>query len=419
MAVPARSTVRSACGRARSSVQRAGAEQHEIGGQRRRRCTPWSGRPMMAAGAERGDGRRPSSERMVEMEDAHAPRGTPRPCRDRHRRRTGRGCCRRRRRPARRAPVSSWSSVTPRQRGVRPARAVLQVHVAHRQRDDGDAGLGDALDRRLAPPPSAARRASSNGRRRSVPAKPVAERRVGDGRAASAPSGRRSRRHGGRGRGRGSPRGRDQRLDQRFEVGHHVGDGRRGRRHARSTVVDQVVEIGLVARTASMPTMRHRLQFDAAGPARRASRRRPASEMRCCGGDGIEMGADERGAVGIGGAQREIHAPLDVVRPTSWPRGRRRTASSAPHEGAVRIAAGAARYGPCRDGCACRRRHGQTMPRSRSNSAVLRSARRRGAMRAMRPSTMPMSAATEPLAVRLGGGIVERARAGTVALAST
>ena len=37
------------------------------------------------------------------------------------------------------APASSCSSVTPRQRGVRAGGAALQVHVAHRQRHDGDA----------------------------------------------------------------------------------------------------------------------------------------------------------------------------------------------------------------------------------------------------------------------------------------
>ena len=69
----------------------------------------------------------------------------------------------------------------------------------------------------------------------------------------------------------------------------------------------------------------------------------------------IEMGADGRRAMRIGAAQREIHAPLDIGRrPVGGP-----VVAAPPSARPARCHRGsacAARYGPCRDGCADRRR---------------------------------------------------------------
>ena len=106
------------------------------------------------------------------------------------------------------SPRNSCSRVTPRQRGVRPAGAVLQVHVAHRQADDGDAGLGDGAQR------LGHEFVGLHGERAAMAALHAAleaepHRHVRRSRPAPWRPDRRFRRHAGRGRGRDpSPAGR-------------------------------------------------------------------------------------------------------------------------------------------------------------------------------------------------------------------
>ncbi len=136
------------CGRDSSSVQVRPRKSTKSAGRPRPAVPAPSASRMISAGvaATAPASRRPDGRNA----GCASPCGKPPACRDRHRRRTGRGCCRRRPPREPRAAFSSCSSVTPRERGVAAADPVLQVHVAHRQRDDGDA--------RLAPPCRASRK---------------------------------------------------------------------------------------------------------------------------------------------------------------------------------------------------------------------------------------------------------------------
>ena len=106
---------------------------------------------------------------------------------------------------------------------------------------------------------------------------------------------------------------------------------------------------------------RDRLQVDAVRP-----RRAHLDEDRP--GDGvlrrqrIEVGAEQRRAVCVGAAEAEIHAAGDVVRRPVASRGRPRP-RRAPRRRCRRDWACAARCGPCRCGCACRRRSARPCPR--------------------------------------------------------
>ena len=110
----------------------------------------------------------------------------------------------------------------------------------------------------------------------------------------------------------------------------------------------------------------------------------------------IEVGAQQRRAVGIGAAQAEIHAAARRRLPSSAPRGRAHRFERA-DEGAVRVAACAARYGPCRYACACRRRWATPCRPTRSEPGKQLSAPG-GDSRSILPSAMTMSAATSPSA---------------------
>ena len=121
-----------------------------------------------------------------------------------------------------------------------------------------------------------------------------------------------------------------------------------------------------------------RLQLDAARPAlAHLGEDRPGDAgLRADESRWVRISA---GAVGIGAAQGEIHAAARRPRPTSCASRSSATASSAP----TKVPSGfgcAARYGPCRDGCACRRRPGRTMPPSRSTAGELSRAGRREAL---------------------------------------
>ncbi len=135
--------------------------------------------------------------------------------------------------------------------------------------------------------------------------------------------------------------------------------------------------------------------------------------------DRIEMGADRAGAMGEGAAEREIHAGAHVLgRPV-------RVAVAAD---VVERAAGrcrpdcgvAARYGPCRDGCGCRR-GGARRCRRRDRR---RAAPCRGSTVPARttettsPSSIAMSSRGEALPVGAAGRRSSRAPAGARAFVS-
>ena len=163
---PSRTTMRSRLRPGEQFGEIARLRQDQVGGRADAQAAARVDAACARAGAAR-HGVGPVGERDSRDARCARPRARLPACRDRHRRRTGRACCRWRSSRRRRRAFSSCSAVTPRQRGVRPGVAVLQVHVAHRQRDDADAGLRDesrscARARRRPGAP-----ASSNGRRGS------------------------------------------------------------------------------------------------------------------------------------------------------------------------------------------------------------------------------------------------------------
>ena len=172
----------------------------------------------------------------------------------------------------------------------------------------------------LAPPCPACSSTSPSGWRASeqqwptriLPWKPCAQRGLGDllqrdrARRSSVSSAWKSR------SSPSSMRAREHAVEQLLEVGHHVGDARRARRSAAATACASIVEPGVVAHAvdaeqATPPAARCGRASARASPRTPARRSPPAAATR------IEMGAERLGAVRVGAAQREIHAPRDIV----------------------------------------------------------------------------------------------------------
>ena len=155
MGRPSRSTIRSDCGRDRSSVQLRARKRTRSAGAprlRRPRVDPHDG------GGRRGDGARPVGHGVVEMGDAG------RLAKHLQHVEVAIGVEGVARVVGREDDLNSRGLELVQERDAAPSRraagsSVLQVHVAHWQRDDGDAGLGDPVDRRAS--------ASSSGWRAS------------------------------------------------------------------------------------------------------------------------------------------------------------------------------------------------------------------------------------------------------------
>ena len=135
------------------------------------------------------------------------------------------------------------------------------------------------------------------------------------------------------------------------------------------------------------------------GPASaRARRRRRARRSRVCGPRLSIWVRIAARAMRIGAAKRELHARRDVLRALQRAARSFATASSALVKRRRSDWARAARYGPCRDGCAHRRRSAaRSGPPSGSRGASPKSRAPAGAMSAMRPSsTQDVDAARSP-----------------------
>ena len=204
---------------------------------------------------------------------------------------------------------------------------------------------------------------------------------------------------------------REHAVEQLLEVRHHVGDGAE---HAlrRGDALRQRLEPGRVARRPRCRAGRR--------PAARcgrasapASPRTPARRSASCGGDAVEMGAHRLGAVGVGAAQREIHAARDVVGASSARRGPRRPHSSAP----MKVPSGLGLRGqiwPLSIWVWQSTKHGSTMRPARSMARGGSGLSPRAAMPAILPSATAMSASAKPS--RSNGaarpGVSERVQAG-------
>jgi hypothetical protein len=227
-------------------------------------------------------------------------------------------------------------------------------------------------------------RASSNGRRRRGGPKPVSStfRDVAQRVRRWGPS---SRRRGNRPPCAGR-RAWAKKVELVAQVRDGVGDHAQ---HAAlgSATRSAVWRSGRVDPSRLSQPIRHGgLQLDPAGPFLRSSRK-TGQVMASCGGMRVEMRADRAGAVGVGGAQRELHARAQVLA-TSWPLLSRHGGERA-HEGAVGLGL-RGQICPCRDGCACRRRQGKTMAPAMSTAIAVRLGR------AITPSAMVRSVRISP-----------------------
>ena len=194
--------------------------------------------------------------------------------------------------------------------------AVLQVHVAHRQRHHGDAGLGDPLDRA----PSASR-SSCTESTQQWPASDLAgeaglDHRIGEMRAARASSGR-AVSSTWRSRSRPSSPASSTRCSMASALCGSDGDG--AAEHAADA-------LAVLARPPSSASGRAACRGrPAPPPATRSGRAQcvahlgehlPADRRAAAASESM-MRADRRGAVRVGGAQRKIHAALRRRRPSS------------------------------------------------------------------------------------------------------
>ena len=288
------------------------------------------------------------------------------------------------------------------QRDAAPARraaggAVLQVHVAHRQADDGDAGLGDGAERRL---DEVLRLDGERAAMAALQAALEADAAPPSARSRSGPwrPDRRFRRHAGRGRARDRSASRKKRSSISRNCGGKASWTPPSKRvtaprmpPASATMSASCSPCG--SAKESMAMMLVGLDIDAAGPGVAQRREAPARRSR-------PAAPANRGAC----AWRPCPAPRRSCRPNSMralhvlrrpARGAVGSRWRSRRPGSCRPGwASAARYGPCRDGCGCRRspaRPGRPRGRWRRRGAVPS-----GAMLAMRPSLTSMSKRTSP-----------------------
>ena len=194
-----------------------------------------------------------------------------------------------------------------------PLASGLEVEVAHRQRDDGDLGLRHQVER--APPLVVGlhrERAAMADRDGGIEV-PL-DHRLGDG--AQGGDGGVARLVGVKvDRQAAFLRESEEAVEARLQVGHRIGD----RAQHAAALGDQVrgADVSVVHMVDADEA--GGLQRDAAGPflAQLAPDRPGNLVLRR---QGIEMGADGAGAVGVGRAQREVHAGAYVVgRPVRRP----------------------------------------------------------------------------------------------------
>ena len=204
-------------------------------------------------------------------------------------------------------------------------------------------------------------------------------------------------------------------VEQFVEVGHHVGDGAehaaRRRRRAAPAPSNQAA-----SRAASMPNRQA-----ACSSMRPRQRSRISSntgqEISSCGATRIEMGAHRLGAVGVGAAQREIHAARDVVgvpaRGAVLAGGIERA-----HEGAVGIGLARPDMALVDMGVAVDEAGQHDAAGEVDRRAAAAGLSPRAAMPVILPSATAMSASAKPSAVEGGGRGRASASACTRALAS-